>query len=110
MRGRPLHGCQHVGTVSYGVLRAECSRCGAVWERSSDGPWRVVFAGAEPDEPNAFACEGCGARYREQPRTCFVCGRPHGGPAGPVRRGAPFVPTTAATIPLDDDEAGMRAD
>jgi hypothetical protein len=127
---KPLHGCQHVGTIAYTNAAAECSRCGAVWWRRDDGPWKLVAAGSEPDAIEAFACDGCGAQYREAPRTCFVCGRPSRGDAALERfsttvvaeildrpaleriaAGVDPVPRyTPTRAPLGEVDDGLRAD
>jgi hypothetical protein len=101
---RPIHGCQHVAAITYGVGEARCEACGATWVRSSDGPWRLVHPGSRPDELEGYACEGCGAVYREAPRTCFLCGRPHGLRVvrSPVR--------DSTLVPAGEPDAGMRAD
>lgn len=112
---RPVHGCQHVGSVVYATLSAACSRCGAEWWRGTDTPWRLVRAGSEPAIAEAFACDGCGAQYREAPRTCFVCGRPSRGLELKVLEAIESAAETAfgrhnEPAPLEHADGGMRAD
>jgi ribosomal protein L37E len=98
--------------MTYELTRASCSACGALWTRSVDGPWRLIDAGAEP-AVEGYACEGCGASFREQPRTCLVCGRPSRGVA-PDRTAAELAASALAgartEVPRDDPDGGMRAD
>lgn len=96
MRRVPLHGCEHVGTMLFATREAQCTRCGAFWTRGPDGHWRLEQSGSEP-ATIGFRCSGCGAEYRDEPRTCLACGRP--------ARGRYTDPA-----PAEHADAGMRAD